>query len=310
VSETSTSEQGSPGQRGVRLPFPGIRVGVGEDPTGPTGCTVLDFGSPVRVARDPRGGSVCWSGDFPSVHALCLAGGSVYGLEAISGVAAELLHRRGDRVHWSDLALVSGACAYDFASRSTSAYPTMDLGRAALLDATTPEVPVGRRGAGSATLVGAGIPGLQPEPGGQGAAAAVLGELAVAVVTVVNALGAVRDREGRVVRGHLDPATGLRHRAVDRAASTLTAPPMDVPAGNTTLTVLVTNARLDDRALTQLGRQVHGSMARAIEPFSTLYDGDLLWAVTTDDGPAGLDVSALGTVASELAWDAVLSAVR
>lgn len=111
----------------------------------------------------------------------------MYGLEAISGVAAELLHRRGDRVHWSDLALVSGACAYDFASRSTSAYSTMDLGRAALLDATTPEVPVGRRGAGSATLVGAGIPGLQPEPGGQGAAAAVLGELAVAVVTVVNA---------------------------------------------------------------------------------------------------------------------------
>ncbi len=294
----------------VRLPFPGLRVGVGEDPAGPTGCTVLDFGSPVRVARDPRGGSVCWSGDFDLVHALCLAGGSVYGLEAISGVAAELLHRRGGRVHWSDLALVSGACVYDFASRSTSAYPTMQLGRAALLAATTPDVPVGRRGAGSATLVGAGVPGLSPEPGGQGAAAAVLGELAVGVVTVVNALGAVRDRDGRVVRGHLDPGTGLRHRAVDRAAATLTAPPVDVPAGNTTLTVLITNARLDDRALTQLGRQVHGSMARAIEPFSTLYDGDLLWAVTTDDGPAGLDVSALGTVASELVWDAVLSAVR
>jgi L-aminopeptidase/D-esterase-like protein len=51
-------------------------------------------------------------------------------------------------------------------------------------------------------------------------------------------------------------------------------------------------------------------MARAIQPFHTVYDGDVLWAVSTGevDNPALNDV-ALGALASEVAWDAVLSCV-
>jgi L-aminopeptidase/D-esterase-like protein len=78
--------------------------------------------------------------------------------------------------------------------------------------------------------------------------------------------------------------------------------------GNTTLTVVVTNQRLDRRALRQLGRQVHASMARAIHPFHALLDGDVLYAVTTAEVEnEALDPVALSVVASELAWDAVLA---
>ena len=57
------------------------------------------------------------------------------------------------------------------------------------------------------------------------------------------------------------------------------------------------------------GRQVHASMARAIQPFHALEDGDVLFAVSTNEVESDpvLDTTALGIVASELAWDAVLT---
>jgi L-aminopeptidase/D-esterase-like protein len=70
----------------------------------------------------------------------------------------------------------------------------------------------------------------------------------------------------------------------------------------------VTNQRLGPRDLQQLARQVHASMARAIQPFHTPNDGDVLFAVSTFDVTNdALPPMALGVVASELAWDAVLS---
>lgn len=82
------------------------------------------------------------------------------------------------------------------------------------------------------------------------------------------------------------------------------------PTGNTTLTLLVTNQKLPFAALQRLAVQVHGSMSRAIQPFSTEYDGDVLYAVTTDEveNPS-LSPMDLGVLASELAWDAVLSSI-
>lgn len=74
------------------------------------------------------------------------------------------------------------------------------------------------------------------------------------------------------------------------------------------LTVLVTNVKLGPRQLRQLGRQVHSAMARGIQPFQALNDGDVLFAVTTgevelpDRGDA-----LLGSYASEIAWDAILA---
>ena len=131
-------------------------------------------------------------------------------------------------------------------------------------------------------------------------------------LTVLNAVGAIVDREGSVVRGHLDAATGERRALVPGVEARLaTGAPVRPLPGNTTLTVVVTNVKLGQRELTTLARQVHASMARAIHPFHALVDGDVLYAVTTNavESPQ-LESIGLGIVASELAWDAVLSAVR
>ena len=114
----------------------------------------------------------------------------------------------------------------------------------------------------------------------------------------------------RAVRGHVDPATGQRHRVGDvlrpGGGNVPTPPP-----GNTTLTLVVVNQTIGLRELRQLARQVHSSMARAIDPFHTIHDGDVLYAVTTNQlESTPLGYHELSYTASELAWDAVLAAVR
>ena len=122
------------------------------------------------------------------------------------------------------------------------------------------------------------------------------------------------DRSGRVVRGNRAPESGLRTSfAADladgaagrkRQAESVPAAPLE----NTTLTLLVVNRRLRHLELERLAIQTHTSMARAIQPFHTEHDGDVLFAVSTGEvEDAGLTVQDLALHASEVAWDAVLS---
>jgi L-aminopeptidase/D-esterase-like protein len=297
----------------LRFDFPGLEVGVAEYDEGPTGCTVLSFPDGAASSIDVRGGSPGVSGvDYELVHSICLAGGSLYGLEAAAGVAAELLAQRDYRTGWLEIPLVAGAIIFDWGPRDNAVYPDKELGRAALRAARPGVFPLGARGAGRSATAGKLFAYEEGEPAGQGAAFRQVGDTKVAVFTVVNAVGAIVDRSGEVVVGHYDRASGVRRALVpgveERLASGL---PVRPPPGNTTLTVVATSLRLDARQLRTLGRQVHASMARAIQPFHALEDGDVLFAVSTgavDTDPL-LDTTALGVVASEVAWDAVLSVV-
>jgi 6-aminohexanoate-oligomer endohydrolase len=292
----------------LRFDFPGLRIGIAEYDEGPTGCTVFHLPpGGAACATDIRGGSPGTLGDYDWTHAICLAGGSLYGLEATCGVAAELMAMRGYTVGFTEIELVSGAIVYDFGPRENAIYPDARLGRAALRAAREGVFPLGARGAGRSATVGKTFGFELSEPGGQGGAFRQVGPTKVAVFTVVNAVGAIVDRDGNVVRGHLDSQTGGRARLVEGLEERL---PSTAP-GNTTLTVVVTNQRLDRRELRQLGIQVHTSMARAIQPFHALFDGDVLYAVTTAEVEnLALPSMNLGVVASELAWDAVLSCVQ
>ncbi len=244
------------------------------------------------------------------MHAICLAGGSLYGLEATAGVAAELLAQRDYRTGWLDIPLVAGAIIFDWGRRDNAVYPDKELGRAALRAARSGVFPLGPRGAGRSATAGKLFAYEEGEPAGQGAAFREVGETKIAVFTVVNAVGAIVDRDGTVLRGHYDREADERRTLVAGIEERLAeGRPVRPPPGNTTLTVVATNLRLDQRQLRTLGRQVHASMARAIQPFHALEDGDVLFAVSTGavESDPLLDTTALGVVASEVAWDAVLS---
>lgn len=306
----------------VEYDFPGVEVGTAEYAEGPTGTTVLHIPAGARLAIDARGGAIGLSSGFEYfAHAICLTGGSVYGLSAGSGVADELRTRGGNRGAVDDLKLVSTAVIYDFAARDNAIFPDAALGRAAIRAARHGSVPVGRVGAGASASAGK-IAYARTEFSGQGAAFGQVGPARVLVVTVVNPVGVIVDREGDVIRGNYDAATGHRGRLEpDYLAALERAQRPASERGNTTITAVVTNVRLSDRELTHFGRQVHSSMNRAIQPFHTALDGDTLFALTTDevdldardtadsaDDP--ITAIAVGALASELAWDAVLRAAR
>jgi L-aminopeptidase/D-esterase-like protein len=308
-----TPRTGFDGPR-LEFDFPSLQIGVAEYEEGPTGCTVFYFPTLAQASVDVRGGShgTLLTDERDRVSAIVLTGGSLMGLEAATGVTAELFAMHNYATGWGDIPLVSAGVIFDYRPRGNAVYPDKDLGRAAMRAVQTGVFPLGQRGAGASATVGKGLGFEWMERGGQGGAFRRVGDTRVAVFTVVNAVGAIVDRQGRVVRGFRDPATGERLHYIQALDRRLGAPG-EPPQGNTTLTVVVTNQKLSPIrgtawALRQFARTVHSSMARAIQPFHAPTDGDVLWAVTTNevDNPM-LDDTALGVLASELAWDAVLS---
>ncbi len=299
----------------LNFSFPGLRVGVGEYEEGPTGCTVFHFPEGATAVADVRGGApATYFTDFirerpGPIDAICLAGGSAYGLEAAAGVAAELLAQRDYVAEWRRIALVTGAILFDF-RRGNSIYPDKALGRAAVRSAREGWFPLGARGAGRSATVGKWLgPPYELESAGQGAAFQQVGPTALAVFAAVNAVGGIVDRRGQVVRGHRHAETGQREKVADVLCR---QPEIDCrlrpPRGNTTLTVAVTNLRLAPDALRQLARQVHDSMARALDPFHTVSDGDVLYLATAGEVEnLALNDYQAGLILSELAWDAVLN---
>ncbi|HYN14955.1 MAG TPA: P1 family peptidase [Terriglobales bacterium] len=305
----------------LELDFPGLHIGAAEYEEGPTGATVFYFPAGAMAAVDVRGGAAATVNterlrlghERPTVRAVVFAGGASYGLEAAAGVMSELLTRDRQATHWERVPTVTGAVVYDFRHRSNTIYPDKELGRAALGAARPGHFPLGARGAGRCVHVGKFLGPRYMETAGQGGAFRQVGRVKIAVFTVVNAVGAIVDREGRVVRGNRAPESGLRTSfAADLLDGTgqckrqlETAP--GTPLENTTLTLLVINRCVRHLELGRLAIQTHTSMARAIQPFHTENDGDVLFAVSTGElEDTDVSVQDLAIHAGEVAWDAVL----
>jgi L-aminopeptidase/D-esterase-like protein len=292
----------------LEFDFPGVQIGAAEYEEGPTGCTVIAFDEPAELLIDQRGGAPYAVGDFGITDAICLVGGSVYGIEAISGVNQAILEARDGSVKWDALASVAGGVIYDFGGRDNHIHPDLELGYAAWQARKPGNFPLGARGAGRSATAGKGFQFDRDEPSGQGAAFRQIGATRIAFFVVANPVGAIHDRTGEVVRGHRNPVMGEREPLLADVEAKIDIS-LHGPGANTTLSVLVLNQKLEQGALGRIARQVHASMARAIQPFHMAVDGDVLFAVNTNRVESPLHEMLLATVASELAWDAVLASV-
>jgi len=294
------------GENALKFDFSALKIGVAEYPQGPTGCTVFYFPNGVKTAVDVRGGYPGVSFQYDVNHAICFAGGSLLGLETIAGVSAEIFAERSYSFK-DGFPLVSGAILFDFTNRDNHIYPDLALGRAGLRAAKEGIFLIGPHGAGRNVSVGGTFDEAWRETSGQGGAFREIGPVKVGVFTVVNASGAVHNRSGVIVRGNRNPETNERYTSLQDLERRLVMKEKGTPRqGNTTLTLVVTNLKLKSEELTQMARQVHSSMARAIQPFATMDDGDVLYAVTTDEVEY-IGATSLGLIASEVAWDAILS---
>lgn len=293
--------------------FPSFEVGIAEYPDGPTGVTVLRFQETAITAVDIRGGSPGFLGNYGLVNAISLAGGSLLGLEAASGVAEGIYAEGGYSTNWFDIPLVSAGVIFDFRQRDDSIYPDKRLGRAAFDNMQVNQFPMGARGAGVSATVGKLVDSAAGESAGQGAAFHNEAGIKIFACVVLNAVGVIYDRSGEVVLGNLDEESRVRAGSnanlERRIGSGRNARQRNFPPGNTTLTVVITNQTISGFNLLQQARQVHSSMARAIQPFHTPTDGDVLWFVSTREAEiSDISLTDFGIMASDVVWDSVLAA--
>jgi L-aminopeptidase/D-esterase-like protein len=291
---------------------PGIRVGHHTDAVGMTGCTVVLADGGAVAGGDVRGAApgtretdlLRPTALVERVHAVCLAGGSAFGLAAADGVMRYLAERGiGYDTGVRPVPVVPAAIVFDLGVGSPEAAPGPDDGYAASLAAEAGSGPMaGRIGAGTGATV-AKLAGMEhARPGGIGSAGLRLPDgTLVAALVVNNAVGSILGRDGTVLAG---PSPG------DQVAGDQAPGP---PAPNTVLAVVATDADLDRAACQRLAAAAHDGIARAVHPAHTLLDGDTAFALATGRGPrpdglAGL--LALEMAAADVVRAAIEESVR
>jgi L-aminopeptidase/D-esterase-like protein len=312
-------------QRGSAVDFSqirGLRVGHAQAPDGTTGVSVVRFDRAAPVVIDVRGGasatydtgSLNLEATFGRRWALFFSGGSLYGLDAARGIRTRLLEEGlGQRAFAGDAVVVpvSGAAIFDIYSGRLPKADYQELGYAAARDASRSSPRrAGPLGAGCGARVGKYLGPSRTMNGGVGSAAARLpGGGRVGVLAVVNAVGAIRD-----------PSSG-EYIAGARSRGGAIVPPTSralahVGRTHTTLALVATDLTLSRPQLFRLAMITSTGLARAIVPFHTTTDGDMVFAASTERIPSrraerrpGEIVDRIGITAAELAVEAVLSAV-
>lgn len=261
---------------------PGIAVGHWTDAAARTGCTVVLVPAGTVASGEIRGGGPA-SREFallaPNRHvatidAVVLTGGSAFGLAAADGVMGHLEQAgRGYVTSTGRVPIVPTLGVYDLAVGDPAVRPDAAAGRAAAADASPRDRSVGLVGAGTGCTTDKWLGPDHVRPGGLVAASTRIGEVTVACLIAVNALGSV---------GATSPDSGASTGAVGDVAD-----PFQVraaPGENTTIGVIATDAELDKVACRLLAESAHDGLARAVFPTHTRFDGDAFVACATGDG--------------------------
>jgi L-aminopeptidase/D-esterase-like protein len=304
----------SPAQQSA-LPA-GFKVGHFTLPQRPTGCTVIIAPPNTTGGVDVRGGA---PGTIETdllkpenmvqiVNAVFLTGGSAFGLEVHSGVQKYLESQKmGFPAGGYFVPIVPGAVIFDLPVGDGRIRPGAECGFNAASSASEGPVAEGSVGAGAGATVGK-FSGGRPMKGGVGFASLKMDNgLIVSAIVVTNAAGSI-----------VDPATGKAIAGVRAAdGKSLEDPhalirrgvvPSGSPIANTTIGVIMTNAKLTKAEALKVSQMAHDGLARTIYPVHTSGDGDTLFTLAS--GALAENYSRVGVLAAEAAADAVLRSVR
>lgn len=298
----------------------GLTVGHYSDREGLTGCTVVLAPKGVTASVDIRGGApgtleTALLSPYASIgelHAVLLTGGSAPGLGAAAGVSTFLREGGyGYRTPYARIPLVSAAVIYDLGVGCALVFPRPDDAYQAATSAGS-RVEEGSVGAGTGATVGkmCGAAGMMK--GGIGLATVHVGpedadgeRVTVSALTVVNALGDVLDENGAILAGVRKD--GAFAGGKDLLLSMACAPDFTA-LESTTLSVVMTDARLDKLQCGIVARMSHDGMARALNPVHTPVDGDCVFVLATGEKPT--NVFQVGAAASEAVAASIRRAVR
>ena len=309
-----------PGARDSLCDVAGLLVGNAEDHAARTGVTVVLAEPSALAAADVRGGApgtintdaLRAGGLLQRVDGVVLSGGSVFGLEAATGLIGWLAERGRGFGEWGPaIPIVTGAILFDLLNGGDKGWggapPYRGLAQAAA-EAAGREVALGNVGAGLGAMAGT-------VKGGLGTASAVDATTGITVgaLVAVNSVGSVTmPGSGTMWAWHLEQAGELGGQSAPTGA---TGHAFETKRGigmNTTIGVVATDAALDHGAVQRLSAMAQGGYAYAIRPIYTPFDGDTVFALATGAVPLPDRPDALvrlGAIAADVVARAVMRGV-
>jgi L-aminopeptidase/D-esterase-like protein len=296
----------------------GIKIGHYTDEDNLTGLTIFIAEGGADLGIDIRGSNTgtfntpifdakaAWS----EAHAVALTGGSTFGLSSAVGAMKELAKNGiGSETRAGIIPGATGAVIYDIAV-GQNVSPSEAEGMQAVQNASDDLPDIGNVGVGTGATLGKWYKGTFMK-GGFGVGVSYLPhDIVVAAFTVVNALG---DAVNPVSKKFYS-ASGGYEQASENLGDSLEhlAGTMDM-SGNTTLTVIATNAAMDKNQLMKVAEFTHDGYARALHPIHTNMDGDVVFAMSSKDGDR-ITTKALDQTITDMvgiaAQDAVVKAIN
>ncbi len=295
----------------------GFQVGHAHNLTAATGCTVIICKDGASAGVDVRGGAPGTRETdllnpvnlVQKIHAVMLAGGSAFGLDAAAGVMQYLEEKNiGFNVGVAYVPIVCGAVLFDLTIGSHKIRPDKEMGIQACLNANNNKCIHGSVGAGTGATIGKILGMERAMKSGLGTYALQIGDLKIGALVAVNCLGDV-----------IDPFTGERLAGVlteDKKSIADTeeimirhyAEKKNLFSGNTTIGVIATNALLDKAQATKLASMAQNGYARTMRPAHSMYDGDTIFALCA--GNVAADLSVVGLLAARVMEQAIIAAIK
>lgn len=314
-AQTPAASQAPVASKGLTA-VSGVKVGHHTLSERPTGCTVILLPPDSLGSVDVRGGAPGTKetdlldpvNSVSVVHAVVLSGGSAFGLDSATGVM-KYLEEQGIGYGAFKVPIVPGAILFDLPfGGKPNVRPGPDCGYQAAKSATDGPVAEGNVGAGAGATVGKTGGRDRSMKAGVGSSAIVMPTgLVVAALVAVNAVGDIIDpSNGQVVAGVRTPDG----KALADARKLLRAGNPERPrAGeNTTIGIIVTNAKLTKAQALKVSQMAHDGYARAISPVHTPADGDTIFAMSTGSFQGDPNLSLVGALAAEAMADAIVRA--
>ena len=305
---------------------PGIEVGQAQNDSALTGCTVILCRKGATAGVDVRGSAPGTRETdlldpinlVDKVHAILLAGGSAFGLDAASGVMKYLDENKiGFNTGVARVPIVPAAILFDLGVGRTDIRPDAEMGYQACLAASKAAPTEGNAGAGTGASVGKLFGAELSMKSGIGSVSINIGGgIIVGAIVAVNAFGDVIEK-GKIIAGLRSGKIGpLRIGGKDYFADTMAM--LKNPVGrnvmgfatraNTVIGAVATNAALTKVQATKVAQMAHDGLARVIRPAHTMLDGDTIFALST--GNKKNDATTIGAFAAEAMSQAILRAVK
>lgn len=295
-----------------------IKLGHAQNENGCTGCSVIICEEGATGGVDVRGGApgtretdlLDPSEMVEKIHAVVLAGGSAFGLDASSGVMQYLEERDiGFDVNVAKVPIVCSAVLFDLAFGNPKARPDKEMGYKACLNSETYKDDInGNIGAGYGATVGKILGPSTSMKGGLGTYAVQVGDLKVGAIVAVNCLGDVIDPKNlNILAGALDRKTN-KFLDSEKILINNLENPSNPFKGNTTIGLIVTNAKFSKAQAKKISSMAHNGFARTMRPAHTMFDGDTIFTMATNKIDA--DLTTVGMIAANVMEKAVLRAIK